>query len=78
MAPRIVRFSLSPDGSRIIAMKILEQRNPLFDGLTTGALVSDRLYYIANTQIDKVVNGKIKPHARLDPLKILLINIAPR
>jgi hypothetical protein len=53
MVPRIVQFRLNPDARGIIAMTTLERRNPLFDGITTGALVSDTLYYVANPQIGK-------------------------
>jgi hypothetical protein len=78
MVPRIVRFALSSGGSEILSMKVLERRNPLFDGITTGALVGDQLYYVANTQLDKVVDGKIKKSVKLDPLRILAISIRPR
>ena len=74
MTPRIVRFVLNP-GGEITSMRILEQRNPWFDGLTTGTLVADRFYYIANSQLDNVVDGKIKPGVRLDALRILAIDV---
>jgi hypothetical protein len=75
MLPRIVRFTLSPGGNEIVAMTILERRNPLFDGITTGSVVGDQFYYIANSQLDKVADGKIKAHVRLDPLRILAIHV---
>jgi hypothetical protein len=75
MLPRIVRFTLSPGGNEIVAMTILERRNPLFEGVTTGSLVGDQLYYVANSQLDKVADGKIKAHVRLDPLRILAIHV---
>jgi DNA-binding beta-propeller fold protein YncE len=78
MVPRIVRFALNTDGNKIVGMKILEQRNPLFDGITTGVLVSDQLYYVANSQLDKVSDGKIKPSVRLDPLRVLALDVQHR
>jgi hypothetical protein len=50
-------------------MKVLERRNPLFDGVTTGALVDGQLYYVANPQIDKKSIGKA------NPLKILSVAV---
>lgn len=77
MLPRIVRFALSSDAREIVGMKVLEQRNPLFDGITTGTLVGDQFYYVANSQLDKVDNGKIVTGATLEPLRILAINVRP-
>lgn len=76
MLPRIVRFTLSHDASEIIAMDVLERRNPLFDGLTTGCLVGDQFYYIANSQIDRVAGGQIQQNARLVPLQVLTIDLS--
>ena len=73
--PRIVRFALTSDSRKIAGMKVLERRNPLFDGLTTGALIGDQFYYVANSQLDKVANGKIKAGVALDPLRILAIDL---
>lgn len=78
MVPRIVRFVLNSEGTAIVAMDILERRNPLFDGITTGVLVGDQLYYVANSQLDKVVDGKVKRGVTLDPLHILAIGVDSR
>jgi hypothetical protein len=56
-------------------MKVLERRNPLFDGITTGVLVGDQLYYVPNNQLDKVVGGKIAAGVTLDPLRILTMDV---
>ncbi len=71
MSPRIVQFRLSADGRNILGMTILERRNPLFNGLTTGALVKGQLYYIANTQIDQ------KNSPKLNPLRVLAVHVFP-
>jgi hypothetical protein len=53
MTPRVVRFGLGPDLRTIEGFDILERRNPLFEGITTGVLVDDEFFYIANVQDDK-------------------------
>jgi hypothetical protein len=53
----------------------LERGNPLFDGITTGAAADGVFYFMANTQLDSVVEGKIKPDAHLNPIKILRIDL---
>jgi len=53
MAPRVARFTLSRDQQAIERYQILERRNPLFDGVTTGVLVGDDLFYMANIQDEK-------------------------
>lgn len=63
------QFRLSTDGRNIIGTRMIERRNPLFDGITTGALVNGELYYIANPQIGK------KSHAKLNALLILAVKI---
>jgi SMP-30/Gluconolactonase/LRE-like region len=75
MVPRVVRFALNTGGNEIVAIQILERRNPFFDGITTGTVVGNQFYYVANSQVDKVVNGKIKAGAKLDPLRILAITL---
>ena len=71
MVPRIMRFTLSPDGQKILGMSTLERRNPLFDGITTGALVNGQLYYVANPQMEK------KGGPTRDPLQILALPVLP-
>lgn len=75
MLPRIVRFGLGADGREIVSMRILERRNPTFDGITTGVLMDEHFFYIANPQLDKVVNGKIASGVTLAPLQVLSIEL---
>lgn len=77
MTPRVVRMKLTPDLREITGFRILERRNPLFDGITTGAVADDAFYFMANTQLDKVSGGRIIPGAQFDPVKILRIDLAP-
>lgn len=71
MLPRIVQFRLSENEQGIVGMTILERRNPAFDGITTGALVGNELYYVANPQTDK------KDSATVRPLQVLGVRVAP-
>lgn len=71
MLPRIVEFGLSENRRQIVAMKILERRNPAFDGITTGVVVHNDLYYVANPQTDK------QSAAEARPLQVFSVRIAP-
>jgi hypothetical protein len=53
MTPRVGRFNLTRDLRRIERFEVLERRNPLFEGITTGVVVGDELFYMANIQDDK-------------------------
>jgi DNA-binding beta-propeller fold protein YncE len=78
MSPRVVQFSLTTDGNRIQHARVLERRNPLFDGVTTGVIAGDEFYYIANNQIDKVHDGRIVPGVHLNPITILKLHLRHR
>ncbi len=69
MLPRIVQLDLNSDGTRIEGMRVLERRNPLFVGITTGVIVGKQFYYIANPQTDK------KNVTKLDPLRLLALQV---
>jgi sugar lactone lactonase YvrE len=62
---RIVRFRLGRTMEAIESEEVLESRNPRFDIPTTGVVVGRSLYYIANSQLDRVDQGRIKPDAKL-------------
>lgn len=76
MVHRLARFHLTQDLNVIDGFDILERRNPLFNGgPTTAAVSGGALYYMANPQLDKVQDGKIKPGVRLDPIRILKLKL---
>jgi sugar lactone lactonase YvrE len=77
MTQRVVRYRLTKDLKSIESFEVLERRNPLFEGITTGAVADGAFYFMANTQLDKVAGGRIKPNTRLEPVKILRIDIGP-
>jgi hypothetical protein len=53
MSPRVVRLRLRKDLRGIAGFEVLERRNPLFDGVTTGVIVGKELFYMANIQDEK-------------------------
>jgi sugar lactone lactonase YvrE len=69
-APRVVRLRLDDALARVTDVEVLEAGNPLFDLPTTGVVVGDDLYYVANCQLRRIdQNGK--PTARLDDVVVL-------
>jgi hypothetical protein len=66
MTHRVARYYLNKDLDRIDRFEILERRNPLFNGITTGAVAEDNFYYMANTQMDQ-------EGAKPDPIVVLRI-----
>jgi hypothetical protein len=58
MSPRIARLRLSPNLRGIEKFEILERRNPLFEGVTTGVVVGSDLFYVANIQDEKQTGFK--------------------
>jgi sugar lactone lactonase YvrE len=67
MTPRVVRFDLSRDHRKIARFDVMERRNPLFDGVTTGVISGNDLYYVANIQDEKKTS--------FDPIRILKIRL---
>jgi sugar lactone lactonase YvrE len=49
---RVVAVKLAADRGRILDVRALETAHPAFDLPTTGAVVGDSFYYIANSQLD--------------------------
>jgi hypothetical protein len=67
MTPRIARFSLGRNLRTIQAVEILERRNPLFEGVTTGLLAGDEFFYMANIQDDKETG--------FNPIRVLKLHL---
>ncbi len=53
---RVLRLKLSDDGHTIVSAMPLDAAQPAFDALTTGTVVGDDLYFIANSQKDLYSN----------------------
>jgi hypothetical protein len=54
MAHRVARYHLTPDLNAIDRFEVLERRNPLFNGPTTGAIANGAFYFMANTDEDPI------------------------
>jgi len=67
---RILDFHFLFD-TKIDSVRVLESYNPMFEGITTGAIVGDQFYFMANTQFRKLG----QPDAKFDALKILRVNL---
>lgn len=59
---RVVQYSLSSDGRRIVAGAVRERGLPVVHEPTTGTIVGSRFYYIANSQF-----GRLDDHGVLAP-----------
>jgi hypothetical protein len=73
---RVVRYILNPRMDAITSAEVLETYNPLFDVPTTGALVGDSLYFMANTQIQKMKEHRVMPPlSELNDIQILKLKL---
>ncbi len=69
---RVVRLFLNRGGDRVERERVVEAFNPLFEIPTTGVLVGDELFYIANSQLRKLNDaGVIPAGTKLDEVRIL-------
>lgn len=69
-AKRIARFYMDEKCDSVTKVKILESYNPDFNIPTTGTIIGDEFYYIANSQLGSFDNGKLFP---IDKLKEVII-----
>jgi hypothetical protein len=67
MSPRVVRLMLTRELEGIERFEVLERRNPLFEGVTTGVVAGSDFYYMANIQDEK--------KAGFDPIAILRLSL---
>jgi sugar lactone lactonase YvrE len=67
MTPRVVRLLLTGDLRAIKRFEVLERRNPLFEGVTTGVVAGGDFFYMANIQDDK--------KGSFDPITILKLHL---
>ena len=62
---RVSQFWLGDAGASIVRARILERRDERFHDPTTGAVVGDHLYFIANSQLPRVGRGGEVPQPEL-------------
>lgn len=69
---RVLRLHLNPQRDTIVSAQVLESYNPLFEGITTGAISGNDFYFAANTQIHKMASdGSIPPGVVFNPIQVL-------
>jgi sugar lactone lactonase YvrE len=73
---RVSRCELSADGLSAVSCKVLELNHPLFHHITTGVVVGNTLYYIANSQFDSVDDqGRLPPLDQLYQPVVLKLDL---
>jgi len=74
-ANRVMRWNLSPDGRRVASSEVLERGTELVRNPTTGAILDEQFYFIADTGIENLDSvGKIVDKTKLDePLHIAVM-----
>jgi len=73
---RVMRYYLNPARNTIERAEVLEAYNPIFDGPTTGTLVGDFLYFVANPQIEKQrEDGSVPPPSKFQDIYIVRLKL---
>lgn len=72
-AYRVMRWRLSADTQQVTSSEVLEYRTDLVKFPTTGAVVNDEFYFIANTGIDNLQDGRIVDRTKLEPIRIAVV-----
>ena len=63
---QVARYDLTPDGRSIAHVTVLERGDSLLHLPTTGAIVSDQFYYIANSHYDRLGDDdRLAPVSRI-------------
>ncbi len=68
---RVIRFFLDNKIRRVERARIIESGNPVFQNPTTGVIVADTFYYIANSQLTSFERNKIFSLDKLNEIYIL-------
>ena len=73
---RVVRYVLNPQWDAITSAEVLESYSPLAELPTTGTIVGDLLYFMGNTQIDKMKeHDGMPPPSELSDIRILKLKL---
>lgn len=74
---KVLRYVLSPDRRRVVRAEVLDQAGPNYAIPTTGTVVGDDYYFIANSQLDAFEpDGRLKA-AALKEVVVLKVPISP-
>ena len=73
---RVMLWKLSRDGRSVVASETLERATELVHDPTTGAILDDKFYFMANTGIDNLDDkGRIVDPSKLEPLRIAVVTL---
>jgi hypothetical protein len=73
---RIVRFELNKTMDAVTKTTVLESQNPLYNIPTTGTIVDDEFFFIANSQLQNFdKEGNIFPAEKMQPTYILKLKL---
>lgn len=74
-APRVAAFRLSKDGLRVTRITVLENHSRFCAFPTTGAIRGSDFFFIANSQIDDLNDGKVMDVTRLEPTRVGVLHL---
>lgn len=74
-AYRVMHWQVSEDGLHVLSAKILEYRTDLVKNPTTGAIVGGDFYFIANTGIQNLNDGRIVDKSLLEPVRVAVLHL---
>lgn len=73
---RIMKFELNKQMDAVTKSTVLESQNPLYNVPTTGTIVDDEFYFIANSQLQNFdAQGNIFPPEKMQPTYILKLKL---
>jgi hypothetical protein len=72
-AYRVMSWKLSPDGLDVTSSETLERGTEMVRNPTTGAILDGKFYFMTNTGIENLVDGKIADPAKVQPLHIAIL-----
>ncbi len=73
---RIMKFELNKQMDAVTNAVVLESQNPLYNIPTSGTIVDDELYFIANSQLQNFdASGRIFPDEKMQPTYILKLKL---
>lgn len=72
---RVVRFQLGPGGEEAVECQVLIARHPEFVDPTTGVVVGDRFYFIANSQVEPYLSAGDPSSDDFAPVMILGLDL---
>jgi len=72
-AYRVMRWKLSPDGREVRSSQTLERGTEMVRNPTTGTILDGDFYFMANTGIENLADGRIADPAKLESLRIAIL-----